>query len=173
MYGSYPPGYLKRVNAVFPDAEHTIHIFAGSLPRQATRHCVTVDLRYEPEAKTPIIPGVRCNALQLPFLDKTFDLGIADPPYSEEDAEEYGTPMPNRRKTLYEAHRVIEPGGFLVWLDCTMPMYSKTFWNWCGAIGMWRSTNHRIRGVMLFQRMPQPGETYREDANPVNLFSGV
>lgn len=165
MYGSYPPSYLKRIVTLFPDAAHTLHVFSGSLPREATRDRLTLDMRVTAE----VVPGVQASVLALPLLDRSFDLVFADPPYTADDAERYDTPMPDRRKVLYELHRVIAPGGYLVWLDTVLPMYSKAFWQWCGAIAMWRSTNHRIRGVMIFERLIQPGE--RALQAPPNLFT--
>lgn len=150
MYGAYPPAYLKRITKVFPDAERVMHLFSGSLKREATRKCVTVDVRREGQ----VVPGIQGDALKLPFLDQSFDLIYADTPYSVEDAKRYGTGLPSRQKVLYEAHRVMEPGGFLVWMDTVLPMYAKTHWQWIGAIPMFRSTNHRVRAVMIFERQP-------------------
>jgi hypothetical protein len=151
MYGSYPPGYLRRVSALFPDKPQKLHVFSGSLPRSATRDRVTVDIRVS--AVDNVYPGIQADVGQLPFRNESFDLCYADPPYSEGDAEHYGVRMPNRRAILHAIHPVIRPGGFLIWLDTVLPMYRKDMWNWCGAIGMWRSSNHRIRGVMLFERV--------------------
>lgn len=148
-YGSYPPGYLKRMAAIFPDLEHVLHLFSGSLPQEATRARVTVDIQITAHVK----PGVCGDALRLPFGDGVFDGVYADTPYSTADAERYGTKVPNRKCVLQEVHRVVRPGGFLVWLDTTLPMYRKDMWHWCGAIALWRSTNHRVRGVSIFQRL--------------------
>ena len=30
-HGSFPPGFLKRVMSMFPDAENVLHLFSGSL----------------------------------------------------------------------------------------------------------------------------------------------
>jgi ubiquinone/menaquinone biosynthesis C-methylase UbiE len=127
-----------------------MHLFSGSLKREATRHCVTLDKRYEPTAG--VVPGIQADALKLPFVARSFDLIYADTPYSSEDAKRYGLPLPNRQFVLRECYRVVEPGGFLVWMDTVLPMYSKTQWKWVGAIPMFRSTNHRVRAVMIFER---------------------
>lgn len=148
-YGSYPPGYLKRMAAIFPDLHAVMHLFSGSLPQEASRNRVTVDVRVTDHVK----PGVRGDALNLPFREGAFDGVYADTPYSTADAEYYGTGLPNRKLVLREVHRVVRPGGFLVWMDTVLPMYRKDMWHWCGAIALWRSTNHRVRGVSIFQRL--------------------
>ena len=148
-YGSYPPGYLKRMAAIFPDFVSVLHLFSGSLPQAANRQMVTVDCQITAHVK----PGVCGDALRLPFRPQAFDGVYADTPYSTADAEYYGTPLPNRKHVLYEIHRVVRPGGFLVWMDTVLPMYRKDMWQWCGAIALWRSTNHRVRGISMFRRM--------------------
>ncbi len=170
MYGSYPPAYLRRIETVFPDAKSVVHLFSGSLPMcQARARGITVDLR----ATAMVKPGVRANVYALPFLSATFDLAYADPPYSATDAEQYETPMVDRRKVLYEAHRIVEPGGFLVWMDTTLPMYHGQFWKWVGAIALWRSSNHRVRGVHIFQRLPREGEVVGYDDETLPLFGAT
>lgn len=170
MYGSYPPSYLKRVGAIFPDATSTVHLFSGSLPTSQSRaRGITVDMR----VTALVRPGVQGLVTALPFVAGAFDLGYADPPYSAVDAKQYDTPMVDRRRALYEAHRVIAPGGFLVWLDTVLPMYRKDYWHWCGAIAMWRSSNHRVRGVHIFRRVPAEGEIVGYDEEALPLLDGV
>lgn len=148
-YGSYPPNYLKRVRALFPDvtpATRVLHLFAGSVSPCNDLPGVRVDIN--PALK----PDVVADAHALPFESASFDLVVADPPYTAEDAKRYGTPMINRRAVLAEAARVTRPGGHLVWLDTTLPMFRKVEWHWWGAIGLFRSTNHRVRACMCFER---------------------
>lgn len=150
-HNSYPPGYMPRVSSLFPDTRCPLHLFGGSLRVDTAVHpCgVTVDLRVTDQVR----PRVQANALALPFRPDTFDVCFADTPYSDLDAERYATPMPDRRRVLYEVHHVVAQGGYLVWMDTTLPMYRKDMWHWCGAISLWRSTNHRIRGVAIFERL--------------------
>lgn len=148
MYGAYPPGYLKRVLALFGDAQRVLHLCSGSLPRQPAGH-VTLDSRVTGVVR----PSVCGNGHHLPLRSEVFDLVLADPPYSAEDAKQYGTGMVNRPALLREAWRVTRPGGHLVWLDTQVPMFSKVLWHWWGAITIIRSTNHRVRLVSLFERV--------------------
>jgi hypothetical protein len=141
-YGAYPPGYLKRVMALFPDAHQVLHMFSGSLPPgDYTR----VDLVQPAE--------YQCSVYDFPqvITDKFF-LVLADPPYTAEDAKRYTTPMISRHRALAALAACTQPGGFLVWLDTCWPMHSKEQWLTVGRITITRSTNHRTRDVTIFQR---------------------
>ena len=145
FYGSYPPNYLKRVNAMFPDAEKVLHLFSGSVgPGNYTRFDLSEKFK----------PDVLGNAEELDkhFSPGSFDLILADPPYSTEDAKLYGFPMIKRRAVLAQCHLALQKGGFLVWLDTVMPMYRKDEWDWVGVIGIVRSGNHRFRMTSIFQK---------------------
>lgn len=153
LYGSYPPGYVERVLAMFPDARRGLHLFSGTV--KPNGWMTTVD-RVRRAANCP---EVLADACALPFADGTFDFIMADPPYSAPDAERYGVPMVDRRKVLREAARVTAPGGHLVWLDTVKPMYRKIEWTLWGEIAVLRSTNHRVRCAFAFERAlkePQP-----------------
>jgi len=145
-HGAHPPNYLERANSLFPDAERVLHLFSGSLPKS--------DAYTRLDMRDDIDTDVRGDATECDQLlaGRTFDLIHADPPYSEEDATKYGVPLVNRNKVVAAAAKILEPGGFLVWLDMVMPMYSKEVFDYMGTIGMQRSTNHRFRCVVLFRR---------------------
>ena len=143
-YGSYPPQYLRRLLALFPDADRILHLFSGSLPAGEY-------VRFD--AKGGDVTG---NAEQLSaYFRERFDLILADPPYSAEDANHYGLPMVNRNKVLKECGRVLQAGGYLVWLDQVLPMFRKDRLHLCGLIGIVRSTNHRFRVVSIFKKITQ------------------
>jgi len=42
-YGGYPHGYLQRVRALFPDKQHTLHLFSGQVGKDVFDG-VTVDI---------------------------------------------------------------------------------------------------------------------------------
>ena len=143
-YGSYPPSYVKRVSAMFPDMNpaKTLHLFSGSLKIPGIR----VDVQSLPSVS--LIATATC----LPFKDASFSFVMADPPYSVDDAKKYGPALPDKRKVLQELARVVIPGGHLAWLDIPKPQYRKSEWNPWGTIGILRSTNHRGRFLFLFER---------------------
>lgn len=150
-YGAYPPSFLRRVMALFPDVapERWLHLFSGSL--RADVPGLRIDLREPGNGVVP--PTVRADAKCLPFGDGRFDLCCADPPYTPADAEFYGTPGLNKRLVLKEVARVVKSGGHLIWLDTTLPMYAKRDWHHWGMICVQRSTNHRTRLCSLFTKV--------------------
>lgn len=174
FYGSYPHGYLERVHSMFPDAKHILHVFSGGLtqemaiaaawPETAKRIANRQDPGHDWACKTMELvdlggegrhPTWEGNVETLPTeWSERFDLVLADPPYSKEDAAIYGPRMYNRRKVMTELHRVTAEGGNLVWVDTTWPQHRKDMWKTWGTVGLVRSTNHRMRLVTFFERQP-------------------
>lgn len=144
-HGSYPPAFIRRVMSLFPDAVDIMHLFSGSLTSDIIGDRVDINPALEPD-----IVG-DAEALRT-LVTKQYDLIIADPPYTAEDADHYGTCMVNRNKVVKECHAVLKPGGHLVWLDMVYPMYSKAEMQLVGTIGIIRSTNHRVRCVFIYQK---------------------
>lgn len=147
LYGSYQTGYLERVECLFPDAAKVIHLFVGSLPPSSKY--TRVGLAEEGHSK----PDIECDAHELssrlPFKP---DLIYADPPYSVEDSEHYSNAMVNRARVIDECALVLQPGGYLVWLDQALPTFSNERLRLVGGISYIRSTGNRFRLVSLFQR---------------------
>lgn len=146
-YGAYPHGYLDRVMSMFPDVlqDNILHLFSGSLP---PGRYARFDRR--PESGAEYIGDA--NNLAVITLPRGFDMILADPPYSQEDAEHYGTCLISRKKVMEQCACILKPGGWLIWLDQVLPMFGKKEWDWSMAIGMVKSTNHRVRGVFGFRR---------------------
>lgn len=144
-YGAYPHGYLNRITSLFPDCKKVLHLFAGSLVKgDYTRFDI------KPEFADVVGDASKLSSY---FNKKTFDLIYADPPYSVEDCEHYGTCMINRNKVLKECVSILKVGGFIVWLDQVLPMFRKDELQMIGVIGMVKSTNHRFRVITIFQRV--------------------
>lgn len=165
LYGAFPPGLLPRVFALFPDAATVLHLFSGSLTEEHVREAwqkahpkglvlprqVRMDNARMPEAEAAE-PDVIGDAADVGSLPTRFDLVIADPPYAASDAERYGVKPPNKKRIISEIAKVVRPGGSLVWLDTSLPMFRKSEWEWYGAFGIVRSTNHRARLLSIFRR---------------------
>ena len=145
-YGGYPAGYLRRIKALFPDKSRPLHLFSGR-----------VDLKTFPGDTVDINPDLGptyvddAQSLERVPLE-SYDLVLADPPYSVEDAEHYQTTM-IKRNTVMRALQRVASGTHVVWLDQVLPMYRKDVFALDAAIGMVKSTNHRFRVVVIFRRL--------------------
>lgn len=146
-YGSYPPGFLARVLALFPDvaARDTLHAFSGSLPAGDYARCDLVQPS-EYQVTVTALPAILAGR-------PPFRLTVADPPYSSEDAKRYDTAGVDRRRCTAALGEVTGGGGHLAWLDTCWPMHSKRQWLTVGRILVQRSTNHRARVLSLFERV--------------------
>lgn len=147
FYGSYHKNYLTRIATLFPDATKVLHLFAGAMPADPSYVRVGLDnLGNNP-------PDIVGNAEQLAsFLPFKPDLIYADPPYSSDDAEKYKIGMVNRARVISECAVVLQRGGFLVWLDQALPVFSNDAFRLVGLIGYIRSTGNRFRVVSIFQK---------------------
>lgn len=144
-YGAYPHGYLRRVRALFPDAGNVLHLFSGYVSVSEFPGD-TVDIN--PELNPTYIDDAQ-TLNNVPLGE--YDLILADPPYSVEDAVHYKTSMVQRNKVMQALGYRCQPGATVVWLDQTLPMYRKDQWEIIGLIGMMKSTNHRFRMVTIFR----------------------
>ena len=145
-YGGYPAGYLKRVRALFPEKNKALHVFSGRVDQSAWPGD-TVDLN--PDMEPTYLDDAQ-SLERIPLGD--YDIVLADPPYSVEDAEHYQPTMVKRNKVM-RALSGVSSGTHVVWLDQVLPMYRKDTWKIVGVIGMVKSTNHRFRVITIFERL--------------------
>lgn len=146
LYGGYPATYLKRIKALFPDKQSVLHLFSGMVD-QTILPGHTVDILPE------MMPTYLDDAQMMEHVPLAqYDLVMADPPYSEDDAMRYGTTMVKRNLVLRALQRV-RAGTHIVWLDQVLPMYRKDCFKIVACIGMVKSTNHRFRMVIIFERL--------------------
>lgn len=153
FYGGYPNTYLARVRSLFREKRNTLHLFSGMVDLD-TFPGDTVDLNLSLAMAHPPGKGVHYtddaqSLTRVPL--ETYDLVLADPPYSVEDAEHYQTSMVKRNKVL-DALRRLTPGTHLVWLDQVLPMWRKDSFDLIGVVGIVRSTNHRFRVMSVFRK---------------------
>ena len=78
---------------------------------------------------------------------------LADPPYSQSDAERYGTSLVSRNKVVAVLADGLPSGAYVVWLDQVYPMFRKVLLKPEAVIGIVGSTNHRFRVLTVFQRL--------------------
>ena len=146
-YGGYPAGYLRRIRALFPEKRRVLHLFSGKVDLTALPGD-TVDIN--PDLGPTFVDDAQTLA-RVPL--QQYDLVLADPPYSVEDADRYRTTMVKRNVVMRALSRTAQ-GTHIVWLDPVLPMYRKDVFAIDAVIGMVKSTNHRFRMVTVFRRRP-------------------
>ena len=150
-YGGYPAGYLKRVASLFPDRRRVLHVFSGKVDL-ATMPGDTVDSN---PAMSPTWLADAHDLATVPLGQ--YDLVLADPPYSVDDAERYQTTMVKRNVVMRSLASGMSAGARVIWLDQVLPMYRKDQWEIEAVIGMVKSTNHRFRVMTVFRRLDRLG----------------
>ncbi len=146
LYGGYPAGYLRRIKAMFPDKHSVLHLFSGKVDLAALPgDTVDIDATFSP---TFVDDAQRLESVPL----GKYDLVLADPPYSVEDAERYQTTMIRRRAVMAALGR-LHSGAHVVVLDQVLWMYRKDRFAIEAVIGMVKSTNHRFRVITIFRRL--------------------
>lgn len=148
-YGGYPAGYLRRVKSLFPDKSRVLHLFSGKVDTD-TFPGDTVDIN--PANDATYVDDAQ-TLLNVPLEE--YDLVLADPPYSVEDCDHYGTSM-IKRNVVMSALRRLPAGAHVVWLDQVLPMFRKDAFTIEAVIGMVKSTNHRFRVVTIFRKVSEP-----------------
>jgi hypothetical protein len=147
-YGGYPAGYLRRIQALFPDKHAVLHLFSGRVDRSIIPGD-TVDIRAD--MQPDYLDDAQSLMTRVPL--ERYDLVLSDPPYSVEDSVRYGTPMIDRNKVMAALGRRLPSGCHVVWLDQVLPMYRKDQFAIDGVIGMVKSTNHRFRVITIFRKL--------------------
>jgi hypothetical protein len=141
----YPATYLRRVRALFRDKQRCLHVFSGMVNLDEFPGD-TVDLSGE---LNPTYVDDAQSLLDVPL--ENYDMVLADPPYSVEDAEHYQKSMVKRNKVM-DALARLPSGAHIAWLDQVLPMYRKADFEVEAMIGILKSTNHRFRMLVIFRR---------------------
>jgi 16S rRNA G966 N2-methylase RsmD len=144
---------------MFPEVESKkiLHLFSGSLGPKEKGDRVDVNPNLNPD--------ICCKAEELSenVTYGKYELIIADPPYSNEDAKHYGTPMINRNEVVKQCSIILPEFGHLVWLDQVFPMFKKKIMRLIGTIGIVRSTNHRVRTTFIWTKVENNEKCFNEE----------
>lgn len=144
-YGQYPPHFLDRLLALFPDKKDFLHLCSGTIKQD-----ITLDLDLE----NKLNPTIRADAQKIPFKPNSFDLIDFDPPYSKRDAEVYyKVPYISPVKAMRECLPILRVGGFFCCLDVRYPSYSrKKGWSLIGLIAVVTGFGKVTRMLSIFRK---------------------
>lgn len=145
LHGQYPPGFLNRALALFPEAKEIIHCPSGTL----TGPGVTVDLIKDKVRK----PSIQASADKIPVPSSKFDLFLSDPPYTDKDSKIYGCNKFPLQGMMKEAKRILKPNGYLGILHTYYPSYRRVEWKLCGLICVITGFQRVTRVFSIFQNL--------------------
>jgi len=145
-YGGYQGNFLPRIAALFPDKRRPLHLFSGRMDLGPLPGD-TVDIN--PDLNPTYVDN--CESLLTVPLEQ-YDLVVADPPYSVEDAEHYRTAPVNRHKVMQALER-LPADAHVVWLDQVLPMYSAKKFRREAMIAVTGSTKRRVRMTFIWRRL--------------------
>lgn len=128
-------------------APKILHLFCGM-----GNHGLRVDIRRE------VQPHIVADAHTIDrVLATKFDVILADPPYSDDEAAElYGTPPLNYRKWTRAADKLLVDGGLLiVYHRAIKPNPMPGRYNVVRRIFVGHRINHGVRAAIYFQKTRQ------------------
>jgi len=151
LYGEYPATFFRRIKAMFSEIEESkfLHLFSGTMGQD---YGVTLDGSNEFK---PDITHILTKEAPLPFKDNSFEVVLADPPYSKEHALNYGLPYPPPELILKEAMRVLRPDGYFLFLHTMYPSYNRKEIKLIGLIAIITGFKSVTRLLSIFKKDSQ------------------
>lgn len=143
-YGTYPPSYLDRVLTLIPNCGKILHLFSGVVEGG---HTFDINPANKPDTVGD------AERLSDYFEPDSYQLVLADPPYTKSDAIKYGYKLPVTYKVFRELHKIVCRGGLVVWLCTRIPMWRKEQWFMKGLISVYVGTNKVFRAAVILERL--------------------
>jgi SAM-dependent methyltransferase len=153
-YGAFPEGFLWRAKALLGDTRDLCHLCSGPLVDPGS---TKVDL------DPGVNPTVVADATKTPFPDGRFSAVLVDPPYSSTDAEHYVfKECPDPHKLLFEALRIVRPGGRVGFLHYFAPRPPKVV-RLVALVSILMGYKNRVRVYSVYEKPLNPvSEPIRE-----------
>lgn len=150
--GAYAVQDIVRLEAAIPDMGNLLHIFSGSIP--AGSYC-RLDSNFAVIGMQ--IPGRDvvgdATEVHLHFPEDYFDVVMADPPWSKYHSEEiYNCSLVDKMKVLKSVHKILKPGGILIWKDYSKPVWSGNEYDYLGRICIDPSSGHDDRSFKFYKK---------------------
>lgn len=160
-YGAYPNGFLERARALLGVSPYDsiLHVCGGrakdypAKPRGFGPMDMTLDL--DP-ALAPDFLQAATEPLPRPGGLPGWKALIADPPYTEADAEQYApgrSTFPSANLILRNMLDVVRPGGRVGMLHYVLPQPPREGIKFVACIGVIVGYNNRMRCFSVFERL--------------------
>lgn len=152
--GGYPIGFVewafaemrKEHSGVLLNPDNILHLCSGSM-----KTGTTVDIRSS--LNPTFVADVR--DMRHIIKDESFDFIMADPPYSEEYAENLyktGSDYPKPGQILKESARILRPGGLVGIMHFQVPMARKPL-KLIRVYGITTGAGYAIRAWSLYRKV--------------------
>jgi hypothetical protein len=159
-YGAYPNGFLERARALLGVTPYdaVLHVCGGrakeypAKPRGFGPHDHTLDLD---AALTPDYVQSAEEPLPLHPTGAKWTALIADPPYTEVDAEQYApgkAEFPSANTILRNMLSVVRTGGRVGMLHYVLPQPPRAGVRFVACVGVIVGFNNRMRCFSVFER---------------------
>ena len=128
--------------------------------------CGMNKIGYRVDIKPEVSPDLICDAHKLSeVITDKFDVILADPPYSTEEAKEiYGTPPLKYKKWTAECEKLLRPGGLLiVYHKYVMPNPNPEIFVVEKRVFIGNRTMHLPRVAIYFRKKPNNSESNEEE----------
>lgn len=148
-YGGYPEGFLRRAKIVMGHGK-MLHLCSGTVQedRAYGNRDKTLDIRKDVGADY-----VR-DATNTKFDAESFRLILLDPPYTEGDAEHYGTGCPEVKDLMTEAFRICKRNGRIGLLHYIVPRVPRGYdAELLGLFGVMVGFGNRVRVLTVFRKL--------------------
>ena len=135
---------IRLANEILGFEGKLLNLFCGM-----NKYGFRVDIKPEVE------PDLVCDAHELTnYHTEKYDIILADPPYSTEEAKEiYGTPKLNYKKWTKEADQLLSPNGLLiVYHKYVMPNPNPNIFEVAKRVFIGNRTYHVPRVAIYFQK---------------------
>ena len=144
IFGQYPRGFIAKVLPWLRcERREVLHVCSGALsPGEGLR----VDIRQGAR------PDVRADGRALPFRSSSVKAVLIDPPYARHYAEDlYGVEYPRPSRLLFEAARVVRPGGRVAIVHYITPAPAPGL-RAVKIFGLSTGFDYPMRAVTIFER---------------------
>lgn len=160
-YGAYPSGFLSRARELLGVTmdDQVLHVCGGAAKEYPFRGYGPRDARMDsraelhPELLGDVRDGVPLRGRSMDYDDLHWPAIIADPPYTIEDAKEYGTSaiFPEPGLLLRNCINAVRIGGRVGFLHYILPRPPKTA-RFVACVGVIVGYGNRMRCYSVFER---------------------
>jgi hypothetical protein len=167
-YGAYPNGFLERARALLGVSpfDPVLHVCGGRAREYPAKPRGFGERDYTLDLDASLLPDfVQAATEPLPSMTGGWPALIADPPYTEADAEHYApgrVAFPGANQILRNMLSVVRVGGRVGMLHYVLPQPPRECVRFVACVGVIVGYNNRMRVFSVFEREAPQSPLARE-----------